>query len=148
MSSICAYPQSEGEKNEDDILEEFNIAPGELHVKRNLIDWILFATEEISNLLEFRNLIKTIRKTRYRLDKGVKEELIPLVRLKGLGRIRARNLFKNNIKDIGDLKKTDITKLTQIIGPKTAKSLKKQLGQEVEEVKKGKRKGQLGLGKY
>ena len=148
MKTALALTSWMNEKNEDDILEEFNIAPGELHVKRNLIDWILFATEEISNLLEFRNLIKTIRKTRYRLDKGVKEELIPLVRLKGLGRIRARNLFKNNIKDIGDLKKTDITKLTQIIGPKTAKSLKKQLGQEVEEIKKGKRKGQLGLGKY
>lgn len=136
------------EKNEDDILEEYNIAPGELHVKRNLIDWILFATEEISNLLNFRDLIKIIRKTRYRLDKGVKEELIPLVRLKGVGRIRARILFRNNIKDIGDLKKITLTKLKQLIGPKTANNLKKQLGQEVEEVKKGKRKGQLSLGKY
>ena len=136
------------EKNEDDILEEFNIAPGELHVKRNLADWILFATEEISNLLNFRSLIKTIRKTRYRLDKGVKEELISLVRIKNIGRIRARTLYRNGIKDIGDLKKANLIKLKQLLGPKTAKNVKKQLGQEVEEVKKGKRKGQLGLGKY
>jgi helicase len=133
------------EKNEDDILEEFNIAPGELHVKRNLIDWILFATEEISILLNFRDLIKIIKKTRYRLDKGVKEELIPLVRLKNIGRVRARTLYRNGIKDIGDLKKTDLTKLTQLIGLSVAKNLKKQLGQEVEEVKKGKRKGQTSL---
>jgi hypothetical protein len=51
-------------------------------------------------------------------------------------------------KDIGDQKKATLTKHKQIIGNKTAKNIKKQLGQEVEEVKKGKRKGQLGLGKY
>ena len=102
----------------------------------------------LSNLLNFRSLIKTIRKTRYRLDKGVKEELISLVRIKNIGRIRARTLYRNGIKDIGDLKKANLIKLKQLLGPKTAKNVKKQLGQEVEEVKKGKRKGQLGLGKY
>ena len=71
-----------------------------------------------------------------------------MVRLRNVGRVRARVLFRNGIKNLGDLKKTDLTKLTQLIGPRVAKNLKKQLGQEVEEVKKGKRKGQLGLGKY
>ncbi len=136
------------ENNEDDILEEFNIAPGELHVKRNLCDWILYSSEELSKILNFRDLIKIIRKTRYRLEKGVKEELVPLVRLKNIGRIRARRLFKNGIRDIGDIKKTDITKLTQLLGNKVASNLKKQVGQEIKEVKKGKRKGQTSIEKF
>ena len=136
------------EKNEDDILEEFNIAPGELHVKRNLCDWILYSSEELAKLLNFRDLITHIRKTRFRLDKGIKEELIPLVRLRGIGRVRARILYRNGIRNLGDVKKADITKLMQLIGKKTAENIKKQVGQEVKEVKKGKRKGQTSIKKY
>ena len=62
------------EENEEYILENYNIPPGELHVKRDLADWILYSTEELAKLMNFRNLIKTIRKARFRLDKGVKEE--------------------------------------------------------------------------
>jgi len=137
------------EKNEEEILEEYNIPPGELHLKKELTDWILYSAEELAQLLNFRDLIKTIRKTRFRLDKGVMEELIPLARLKGIGRIRARILFRNGIKDIGDIKKADIVKLTQLLGKKTAETLKKQIGEEIKEpVSERKRKGQMSIEKY
>jgi replicative superfamily II helicase len=35
------------EHNEDELLESYNIAPGELHTKRNLADWIMYSTEEL-----------------------------------------------------------------------------------------------------
>lgn len=137
------------EKNEEEIMEAYNIAPGELHLKRDLCDWVLYAAEELCSILNFRDLIKIIRKTRFRLDKGVKEELIPLARIKNIGRIRARILFRNSIKDIGDIKKSDITKLTQLIGRKTAEGLKKESGEEIDEpVPEGKRKGQMSIEKY
>ena len=136
------------ENNEDDILEEFNLTPGELHVKRNLCDWILYATEEMADLLNFRDIIKHIRKTRFRLDKGIKEELVPLARIKNIGRIRARKLYRNGIKNIGDIKKADIAKLTQLLGKKTAVNLKEQVGEKVKKVAKGKRKGQTSIEKY
>ncbi|MEK6917140.1 MAG: helix-hairpin-helix domain-containing protein, partial [Nanoarchaeota archaeon] len=136
------------EKTENEILEEYNIAPGELHLKRNLCDWILYAAEELASILNFRDIIKNLRKTRFRLDKGVKEELVPLARLKNIGRIRARKLYNNGIKDIGDIKKADLTKLTQLLGEKTAVNLKKQVGEDIEKVPKGKRKGQTSIEKY
>lgn len=136
------------EKNEDEILEEFNIAPGELHVKKELCDWILFSTVELSEILGFRDLQKIVRKTIFRLDKGVKEELVPLVKLKNIGRVRARILFRNGIKDIGDIKNADLTKLTQLLGAKIAKDLKEQIGEEIEEISKGRRKGQMSVEKY
>ena len=136
------------ESTEDNLLDLFNITPGELHYKKNLVDWILYSANEMATLLSFNDLIKMIRKTRFRLDKGIKEELIPLARLKKIGRARARKLFNNGIKDLGDIKKADITKLKQLLGEKLALDVKKQVGEEVEVVKKGKRKGQLGLGKY
>ena len=136
------------EKNEDDILEEFNLTPGELHVKRDLCNWILYAAEELANLLNFRNIIKHIRKTRFRLDKGIKEELIPLARIKNIGRVRARKLYRNGIKNIGDIKKTNIAKLSQLLGRKTALNLKEQVGEKIKKVSKGKRKGQTSIEKY
>ncbi|MEM4397428.1 MAG: helicase-related protein [Candidatus Woesearchaeota archaeon] len=136
------------EKTEDDILNKYNISPGELNAKKELADWVLYSTEELCHLLGFMDLLKIIKKTRYRLEKGIKEELIPLTRLTGIGRIRARLLFKNGIKDIGDIKKTDLTALSQLLGKKIAENLKNETGEIKEPVYENKRKGQLGLGKY
>ncbi len=137
------------EKNEEEILAKYNIAPGELHLKKELTDWILYATEELANILNFRDLIKIIRKTKFRLEKGVKEELIPLARLKNVGRVRARILFRNGIKDIGDIKKADLTKLSQLLGRKTAENIKEQSGESLEEPAPiGRRKGQLSVEKF
>ena len=68
-----------------------------------------------------------------------------MVKIKDIGRVRARKLYYNRIKDVGDVKKADLTKLTQILGQKVALSVKKQVGQETKEIPKGKRKGQISL---
>ena len=76
---------------------------------------------------------------------GVKEELLPLVKIKEIGRVRARKLYYNKIKDVGDVKNADFAKLAQILGSKVAENVKKQVGQEIKEVPAGKRKGQISL---
>ena len=70
---------------------------------------------------------------------------MPLVRLENIGRVRARTLFRNRLRDIKDLKNADLATLTQILGEKVALSVKKQLGQETIEVPENKRKGQISL---
>ncbi|MFH0868145.1 MAG: helicase-related protein, partial [Candidatus Woesearchaeota archaeon] len=133
------------EKTEENLLEDFNVRPGELKSKLDIADWLLYASEEISRILQFQYLNKEIVKLRLRLKHGIREELLPLVKIKGIGRMRARKLFYNRIKDVGDVKKADVTKLVQILGSKVALSVKKQVGQEMKEVPKGKRKGQISL---
>ena len=133
------------EKNEDYLLENYNARPGELKSKLDIADWLLYASEEISRILHFQYLNKEIVKLRLRLKHGVKEELLPLVKIRDIGRVRARKLYYNRIKDVGDVKRADYTKLAQILGNKVALSIKKQLGQETKEVPKGKRKGQISL---
>ncbi len=133
------------EQDEEFLLEEYNIRPGELRGKLEIADWLLYAAEEISKLLHYQSLIKEIVKLRLRLRYGVKEELLPLIRLESIGRARARILFRNRIKDIKDVKNADLSTLTQLLGEKTALSVKKQLGQEKLEVPENKRKGQISL---
>ena len=133
------------EEDEEFLLEEYNIRPGELRVKLEIADWLLYATEEISKILHYQSLIKEIIKLRLRLRYGIKEELLPLIRLENIGRVRARILFRNRIKDIKDVKNADLSTLTQLLGEKTALGIKKQIGQEQAEVPENKRKGQISL---
>ena len=133
------------EKEEEFLLEGYNIRPGELKVKLNIADWLLYSSEELSKLLHFKSLIKEIIKLRLRLRDGVKEELLPLLKLEQIGRVRARKLYRNKIKDIADVKKVRLEILEQILGKKIAFTVKKQVGEEVKVVPERKRKGQISL---
>ncbi len=121
------------EINEGDLLEKYNIRPGETRIKLSIGDWLLYAAEELARMLKKKDLLRELMKTRIRLKNGVKEELLPLLRLREVGRIRARKLFRNGIKDIGDVKKADIMKLGSIVGKKTAAKIKEQVGQRISE---------------
>lgn len=136
------------EKDEEYLLEKYNIRPGEIRVKLETADWLLYASEELARMLNLKEIIKEIIKLRLRIKYGVKEELLALLKLEGIGRVRARKLYDFGIKDIGAVKKATIADLTQLIGQKTALSVKKQVGQEVEAVKKGTRKGQTSIEKF
>lgn len=133
------------EKDEEFLLEEYNTRPGELRAKLEIADWLLYAAEEICKIMHYQSLIKEIVKLRIRLKYGVKEELLPLVRLENIGRARARILHRNRLRNIKDIKNADLSTLTHLLGEKTALSIKKQLGQEQTEVAENKRKGQISL---
>ena len=137
------------EKDEEFLLEKYGIRPGEVHSKLDNADWLLYSASEIVKLLQFQPLIKHITKIRFRVRYGVREELLPLLQLRGIGRVRSRKLFDNRIKNLADVKKADISTLTQILGSgKLALDIKEQLGEKTEAVKEGKRKGQINLNDY
>jgi helicase len=140
------------EVDEEHLLESYNVRPGEIRVKLDLADWLLYSSEELAKLSKMHGLVKEIEKLRMRLKQGAKEELIPLLRFDGIGRVRARKLFNNKIQDVEDVKKIDLQSLSNIVGKAIALSLKKQVGQHLEEkdvvVPKGKRIGQTSLEKY
>jgi helicase len=60
---------------------------------------------------------------------GIKGELVDLVQIKGIGRVRARILFKNGIKTTEDLTKISVEKLAKMdkIGPLVAENIKTHL---------------------
>ncbi len=136
------------EKDEDFLLEKYGICPGEIRVKQDNADWLLYAAEELAALQDYKLAVKEIRNLRLRVKHGAREELLPLLKLQGIGRIRARKLYLQGIHDLGDIKKIDPTSLSQLIGKAVAESLKKQVGEEVQEVPEGKRKGQTSILKY
>jgi helicase len=138
------------EIDEESLLEKYNIRPGEIKYKLDNADWLLYAAEELSRILKMQDVIKEIVKVRLRVRYGVKEELLALLKLKGIGRVRARKLYFNKIKTIGDVKKAELGTLIQILGRNVALNVKEQVGQKFDniKVKQNKRKGQISLNDY
>ena len=57
---------------------------------------------------------------------GIKDELFDLVSMRGIGRVRARKLFNNGIKNASDILSADLKILSELIGPSLAKKIKNQ----------------------
>ena len=136
------------EKDEETLLEKYNVRPGEIRAKLTIIDWLVYGSNELARMLSLKDVLKELVKLRLRLKHGAKEELLPLLRFEGIGRVRARKLFDNSIKDIKGVKKAKLIDLSQIVGQKIAISLKEQVGEKVSVVPKGRYKGQTNILKY
>lgn len=116
------------ECDEEYLLETYKVRPGELSAKLDNADWLLYGMIELSNILNVNGLIKELYRVRTRLKYGAKEELLPLLKLEGIGKIRARKMFTAGLKDIGDVRKASIEKLADILGKAVAANVKKQVG--------------------
>lgn len=89
------------EIDEEKICKKYSIAPGDLRRIVETVEWLSSSLEKIANYL---NLNKNINIS-VRIKYGVKEELLDLVKLYGIGRVRARKLFNAGIKNREDLVK-------------------------------------------
>jgi helicase len=65
-----------------------------------------------------------------RVEKGVKKELLPIVKLEGVGRARGRIMYNAGYKTIEDIKHAPLDELTNLplIGPRLARKIKEQVG--------------------
>ncbi|MEA3166969.1 MAG: ATP-dependent helicase, partial [Thermoplasmata archaeon] len=93
--------------------------------------WLLHAFQELSRAMR-PEWTKTLQDLGLRLQHGVKEELLPLIRLRGVGRIRARALRAAGFAKPADLKGVPISRLANIpgIGDKLALDLRRQVGDD------------------
>jgi helicase len=118
------------EYTEDQILETRKVEPGDLLRLVQGTEWLVFAAQELSRLFGHKDLMAPMEMLRVRVGKGVKSELVKLVGLEGVGRVRARMLYNAGLKNIDDIKERSLTELTTIpsIGPSLAKRIKEQAG--------------------
>jgi len=121
------------EATEERILEVHKVEPGDLLRLLETADWLLYSSHELARLFGHKDLLKLLAVLRKRVQSGVKTELVPLVSLEGIGRVRARMLYNAGMKTIEDLKRTSATDLMKIpfIGPAVAKKIKEQVGGKI-----------------
>lgn len=121
-------------ENEEFLREKYGTGPGDIRNKVDMADWLLYAASEIGRVFKLKK-VGELNKLRMRVHHGIREELLPLVSLKGIGRARARRLHASGLKGIQALKDASPARIARVklIGPKIAISIKKQLGEEVDE---------------
>ncbi|MDD5418183.1 MAG: DEAD/DEAH box helicase [Candidatus Nanoarchaeia archaeon] len=115
------------EKTEDEILEKYGISPGLLRFKIENADWLVYSMRELALITGKKNILNVLTKLRTRIKYGAKEELLTLLKLRNVGRQRARKLYNNEIKTISDVRTSDFEKLSLLLGEKLAHDLKNQV---------------------
>jgi len=143
------------ETSEDEMIGKFTVQPGDLYRIIDSAKWLLHASHELARLFKHKDMLPSLSEVMQRVQKGVKKELLPLVRLEGIGRVRARILYNAGLKTIEDLKKAHVKKLTSLplIGLKVARKIKDQTGgfikaEEWKKLKKGEESEQRAITEY
>jgi helicase len=123
------------ETSEGDLLERYSFAPGDRYSAVHNADWLLYAAYELTRVLDIQEPRGHLRKLRDRVRYGVTDKLLPLVRLRGIGRVRARVLYNSGFTTVAALKRAPVSNLVEIplIGPRLAKVIKEQVGGVVDE---------------
>jgi len=118
------------EISEDEIIEKFRAQPGDLYRTIENAKWLLYAAHELATLFGKKQVLPQTTQLMERVEKGIKKELLPIIRLEGVGRVRGRILFNAGYKTIEDIKIAKLEDLINLplIGPKLAKKIKEQVG--------------------
>ncbi|HJJ20896.1 MAG: DEAD/DEAH box helicase [Crenarchaeota archaeon] len=127
--SLLALQMWITESSELALSDTLGIEAGDMHRMVENANWLSYCLWEISKHIERTDLLEEFSDLRKRVVYGIRAELLDLVRVKGIGRIRARVLFKNNIKNLDDLAKIPVNKLADIdkIGLTIANNIKDEL---------------------
>ncbi len=86
------------ELDEDRICERYNVGPGDIRGKVDTAQWLLQAAERLAGELGL-DVTGAVREARLRVEHGVEEELLDLVGVSEVGRVRARKLYEAGIED-------------------------------------------------
>ena len=117
------------EDKEEDMCDDFNIGPGDIYRHVESAGWLLHAAGMIAELLHYKKMTFDLEALRLRVRYGIKEELLGLASLEGVGRVRARMLFKHDYHTLSDLKPATASHLASIktIGKSLAESIVHQI---------------------
>lgn len=102
----------------DKIEEEWGVQPGDLRSRVELMEWLLFAMRRIlsedetlarTNQSAHKTLFESIEEIHRRVRYGCKSDILGLVSIKGIGRVRAREMSET----LGVASALDVTEITE-----------------------------------
>jgi len=134
------------ERTEEEVTKKFGIGPGDVRRMTDQAEWLLYSMAELGRIFN-KKKVRALTRLTTRVQYGVKEELLELISLRGVGRVRGRALHQRGFKSLRDLQKANPNDLALIpaIGPNLAKKIKEQVGVPIE---RGALEGQAGLGDF
>ena len=129
LKTACSIDDWIMEMEEDELLKKYGIGPGDLRNKVDVSEWLIYSMRELSNIFN-KDAYPVLTELMTRLRYGVRPELLDLVRLRGVGRARARSLYNHGVRSAEDIRNVDPRRLARLpkIGDAVAKSLIEQVG--------------------
>jgi helicase len=118
-----------GEVNEVQIASRYHIGPGDIRRSAETAEWLMHSIAELSKHLELGITFKA-EQLAERIHYGAGQDLLALLNLKGIGRVRARKLYLSGITSIEKLKAANPTEVVRLLGPKIAEKIISQLKKE------------------
>lgn len=121
------------ERTEEEVTKKFGIGPGDVRRMTDQAEWLLYSMAELGKIFN-KKKVRGLTRLTIQVQYGVKEELIELISLRGVGRVRGRALFQRGYKTLRDLQKANPNDLARIptIGPTLAVKIKEQVGVSVD----------------
>ncbi len=103
------------EAGEDRLVKTFGTSPGDIHYLTSTAEWLLYSTVRLAQL-ERPELVSVLGSLHQRVAHGVKEELLALLALEGIGRVRARTIFNHGYHGVSDLAVANPRRLSELPG--------------------------------
>jgi helicase len=108
------------------ICERYSVGPGDIYGMVESMTWLLHATTELSRM--FASAFHTkVHEYEICMQNGSRRELLPLIRLRGIGRVRARRLFNNRMTTPDEILEHGIDEVTKILGRGIAEQIFNQI---------------------
>ncbi|MCD4800847.1 MAG: ATP-dependent DNA helicase, partial [Methanococcoides sp.] len=119
------------EVSAEDITRHFNVGEGDIHALADTSEWLMHAAAKLAELLgvEHSSHAYSLEK-RIRYGSGL--DLMELVGIKGVGRVRARKLYNAGFVSVAKLKGADMSILSKLVGPKVAYNILSGIGVRVK----------------
>jgi len=134
------------ERTEEEVTKKFGIGPGDIRRMTDQAEWLLYSMGELGRIFN-KKKVRALTRLTIQVQYGIKEELLELISLRGVGRVRGRALFQRGFKTLKDLQKANPSDLARIptIGSALAMKIKEQVGVpvDVREIE-----GQAALGDF
>ncbi len=117
------------EKTDVEISDQLGIESGDMRRMTESAQWLAHALFELAKAQGKADLLEELDALESRIAYGIREELIELARVRGIGRVRARRLFAGGTRTVSDLRKMSAVQLAKVdrIGRRTAERIKSQL---------------------
>lgn len=121
------------ERTEEEVTKKFGIGPGDVRRMTDQGEWLLYSMAELGRIFN-KKKVRALTRLTIQIQYGVKEELLELISLRGIGRVRGRALFQRGYKTLKDLQKANPNDLARIptIGSALAIKIKEQVGIPVD----------------
>ena len=129
MKGVLVLEDWINESKMEDLENNWNVQPGDVRSRVDLAEWLLYAIREILNdddelrqldPSQHKVLVDLVSELHRRISHGCKSDLLGLVSIRGIGRIRAREMVDllgvENASDVAALTERDRDKLASLRG--------------------------------